>query len=78
MSIVKSMSRSMLGSFRSSGNSNLGNSMTSKGNISNNSKVMQNIAKKNIESFQGKDLNTLFDKGKSVSESFLSASSSVL
>ncbi len=76
------MSRSMMGSIKSIGGSNLTQSMMERGNLSmRSSKVIQNVSKKGIETSagnagHGKDLMNLFDKGKNLSESFLSQSSS--
>jgi len=75
--MVRSMSKSMVGSIKSIGNPNLSQSMIDKGNLSiRSSKVIQNVSKKMIEGCNGKDLNTLFDKNKNMSESFMSMSSS--
>jgi hypothetical protein len=75
--MVKSMNRSMLGSIRSVGNSNLTQSMIEKGNLSmRSSKIIQNLSKKIIEATNGKDIFSIFDKGRNMSESFMSMSSS--
>lgn len=69
--MVKSMSKSMMGSIKSIAGSNLNQSMTDKPNLSmRSSKVIQNIAKKAVEpatSLGGKDLIGLFAKGKNLS-----------
>lgn len=75
--MVKSMSRSMMGSLRSITGSNLNQSMTDKGNLSmRSSKVIQNLAKKTPVITRGKDLMNLFTNNKNLSESFMSQSSS--
>lgn len=59
--MVRSMNRSILGSMRSVGNSNLTQSMIDKGNLSmRSSKIIQNLSKKLIEGTTGKDLSTLY------------------
>ena len=59
--MVRSMNRSILGSMRSVGNSNLTQSMIDKGNLSmRSSKIIQNLSKKLIEGTAGKDLSTLY------------------
>jgi hypothetical protein len=67
----------MIGSMRSIGNSNLTQSIIDKGNLSMRSnKIIQNLSKKLIEGTVGKDLSTLYEKGRNMSESFMSISSS--
>lgn len=71
MEMVKSLSKSMMGSVKSIAGSNLNQSMSQKPDLSmRSSKVIQNIAKKAVEpatSLGGKDLMSLFAKGKNLS-----------
>ena len=70
MEMVKSMSRSMMGSLKSIPGSNLNQSMTERPNTrGRSSKIIQNIAKKTNEpvTVHGKDLMNLFMKGKNLS-----------